>query len=253
MSETDLPDGFEESDAVAEADQFEREAPYGRFANGKARRSPPGSSAAEKRNRTPRGGRSRTVKAPRRTAAKASLPVEPDYQEIAVEGLKLLGGLVSIMAVRAKSDALLADAAAISMHKEGLAKGAAAFAESQPAFAAWMERMMEVGPWAAIVTPFIPFVAQVLTNHKIVPAGTMESVAPEEIIKKFYSGTAATAAKQTCCKCDSTELVGVDQDQQYYCKPHMDETMTAAAEAERETARLADAEAAEAMRDPVAA
>lgn len=62
----------------------------------------------------------------------------------------------------------LADAGAVGMHWPNMAHEAAAIAETDPKMAKGLDYLLEVGPYGNFIVICLPFVGQLLANHKIV-------------------------------------------------------------------------------------
>jgi len=66
-----------------------------------------------------------------------------------------------------------ADAAAIGMHWGPVATELAKIADSNDAIAKPIDFLIEIGPYGALVEAVIPFVLQILVNHKVIKAEAM--------------------------------------------------------------------------------
>jgi hypothetical protein len=100
--------------------------------------------------------------APKRTPAKAP---EVDYAE-AVKGLfSIPAAVLIVVGQRAHSLPLLADSVTLQVHGEHVANAAAELAETDPRWAAAIEKIATFGPYGAFFGAALPMVAQLATNH----------------------------------------------------------------------------------------
>src|SRR6185437_487111 len=129
-----------------------------------------------------------TVKAPQRkaTASKATTVAtrQADYRspvEKRTEGLNGLGQLAQGLLLMTGQ---YADAAAIGMHFGGIASEVAKIAESNETVAKPVDFLIEVGPYGALIQATIPFVMQILANHKVIKADALvgSNVVPPEVL-----------------------------------------------------------------------
>ena len=74
-----------------------------------------------------------------------------------------------------------ADAAALGLHWPGIAREVATLAETQPAVARTVDLLMQAGPYAGLITAVLPLAVQFAVNHKMIPAGAMNSVPAESL------------------------------------------------------------------------
>jgi hypothetical protein len=151
------------------------DAPYGRFANGKPRKSPAGKYTERS---APAPGKKRSA------PAKTSKAKGPDYKAMSL-GLVQLPASMLFMAGQARGNQpLTADAAALLLHGDALADGIAGLAEQDVRVARLLEKISAVGPYSALITPALAITLQMATNHKRVPVGTMGTVSPDELISQ---------------------------------------------------------------------
>lgn len=141
MSDTVVLDESEPliSDVFTNADP---EAPYGRFKNGKPRKNPP-----------------KGVSAPRAKSgykSKTKTDYRPGFRGIAQMGA-FVAGFFSPH-----------DAVAVLDHTEGIAEAVQVTADSDPKFAAAMDRILSAGPYAALLSATIPLVMQICHNHGVI-------------------------------------------------------------------------------------
>lgn len=141
MSET-----FTESEAPPISEVIsgaDADAPFGRFQNGKPRKSPP-----------------KGVSGPKATRAYKSKS-KTDYRP-GFLGLAQMGSFVA-------SFFSPIDAIAVQDHASNIAEAVQVTADNDPKFAAAMDRILSAGPYAALLSATIPMVVQILHNHDKVP------------------------------------------------------------------------------------
>lgn len=193
-----------------DAEEFlDEEAPYGRFANGKPRKSPPGSNV--------RG----PAKVRRRPATLRE--VAPDYKEAARGVVTIVGALLGLAGRR--SPALLADSTTVMQHKEALASVGADLALTDVRIARFLEQLATATPLTKALDKLAPVVSQVLTNHGLAPVGTMGSVDPAVLLKQGRAQEVKEnqEAGKLCHHCGSPEILAMDQEGKYYCQTALDE------------------------------
>lgn len=107
-------------------------------------------------------------------------PAGPDY-DAAVRSMLQPVALVLAMAGM-RNPTLAADSVAVSSATPGLAAALAQLAAERPEVAAALDRLMRVGPYSALVAALVPLALQLATNHRIIPAGLLGTVTPEELV-----------------------------------------------------------------------
>jgi hypothetical protein len=100
--------------------------------------------------------------APKEVAAPAK--TKPELREEAINGL------FQIVQFGCMTFNQFADAGAIGMHGPPLAKEVSALANENAAVAKKLDLLIEVGPYAGIITAALPFAAQILVNHGVFKA-----------------------------------------------------------------------------------
>lgn len=129
-----------------------------------------------------------TVKAPQRKTAASKAAVAPakqaDYRspvEKRTEGLNGLGQLAQGLLLMTGQ---YADAAAVGMHFGGIASEVARIADSNETIAKPVDFLIEVGPYGALIQATIPFVLQILANHKVIKADALigSNVVPPDVL-----------------------------------------------------------------------
>lgn len=118
-----------------------------------------------------------TVKAPQRkaTASKTTAVAmrQVDYRspvEKRTEGLNGLGQLAQGLLLMTGQ---YADAAAMGMHWGGISSEVAKIADSNETVAKPVDFLIEIGPYGALIEAAIPFVMQILANHKVIKPEAM--------------------------------------------------------------------------------
>jgi len=143
-----------------------------------------------------------TVKAPPRksAASRASTgtPKLVEYKspvEKRTEGLNGLGQLGQGLCLMMGQ---YADAAAIGMHWGPVASELAKIADSNETIAKPIDFMIEIGPYGALLEAAIPFVLQILANHKLIKAEAMlgsNVVTPEVLDAQMKAQVMRTQAQ----------------------------------------------------------
>jgi len=91
-----------------------------------------------------------------------------------------------------------ADAAAIGMHWGPVASELARIADSNETIAKPIDFMIEIGPYGALLEAAIPFVLQILANHKLIKAEAMlgsNVVTPEVLDAQMKAQVMRTQAQ----------------------------------------------------------
>jgi len=87
----------------------------------------------------------------------------------AVDGIFQLAGMGCIMVGQ------LADAGALDMHGHDISVELAEIAEKNQTIGKGIDTLLQVGPYAGLVTALMPLVLQLLANHKVVPPEKLSS------------------------------------------------------------------------------
>lgn len=151
------PDDSPVSDVITGADA---EAPYGRFKNGKPRKNPP-----------------KGVSAPRARQASSKAKGKTDYRP-GLQGFAQIGAFIT-------SFFSPLNAVAIQDHAPNIVEGAQTVADDNPAFAAKLDKVLAAGPWAALISPCVPLVVQILHNADRIPGSVVKQMGgrtKEEVI-----------------------------------------------------------------------
>lgn len=126
---------------------------------------------ATKRRGRPPGS---TNKATANAAPKMS-SLEMRYQGVQGIGQLIQGGLMLTKNY--------ADAAAVGMHWDGVAKEVATLAEAEPAVARIVDLVIQAGPYAGLIAAVMPLAMQLAANHGMIPSGGMSGVVPPEVLQ----------------------------------------------------------------------
>lgn len=99
---------------------------------------------------------------------------QPDYRP-GLNGLVQLASMPLVMVGMAKP-VFLADAAAITQHGPPIVEAVNDLAHEDPRLAAVLDRVLSMGPYGALIAAVLPLGAQVLANHKLIPAGVARAL-----------------------------------------------------------------------------
>jgi len=105
-------------------------------------------------------------------------------------------GIGQIIAFGAMTTGNLADAGAVGMHWPGISHEVAMIAETHAPTANILDKLLEVGPFGNLIVLTLPFVAQLLVNHKVVPPEAMAGagvVHPDALTAQVKTDMARTA------------------------------------------------------------
>lgn len=122
--------------------------------------------AAKRRGRPPGSTNKATTNATPRMSS-----LELRYQGVQGIGQLIQGGLMLTKNY--------ADAAAVGMHWDGVAKEVATLAEAEPAVARVIDLVIQAGPYAGLIAAVMPLAMQIAANHGMIPAGATGVVPPE--------------------------------------------------------------------------
>lgn len=109
-----------------------------------------------------------------------------DYRE-GIEGLLQLPA-AALAVVGSQTDKqghlthpeFLADASAIADAAPKIASAVSDLANDRPEVAAVLDKILKVGPYGALITAVLPLAAQILTNHRVIPAGLLGAKSLED-------------------------------------------------------------------------
>lgn len=113
-----------------------------------------------------------------------------ELRQEAVEGIGQIAGLGCIMV------GWFSDAGAINMHWPDVASEAADMADANEGVAKAVDMLLQIGPWAGMVTALMPLVLQCLVNHRVLPADKLAGanvVKPEVLESQVKTAMAQQA------------------------------------------------------------
>jgi len=148
----------------------------------------------------PRPARGRTAKPKAeksRTTSKAAPALTHEGRVKGLQGWAQIGaGLFAMGGKATGSTALLADALTITDNAEAAAEAVAEMCDTDPRFAATIDRICAAGPWSGLIAVGVTVGSQMLRNHRpgMKIAGTVH---PDELLKRAadqYQAAQAAAA-----------------------------------------------------------
>lgn len=107
-----------------------------------------------------------------------------------------LNGILQIAQFGCMTFGQFHDAGAIGMHGPNVARELTKIAGDNPAVAKKVDLLIEVGPYAGLVTAMLPFAAQILVNHGIFKAETFATagvVSPDALAAQMKTQMAEQA------------------------------------------------------------
>lgn len=157
---------------------YDNSAPYGYLKDGVTPRKKPGPA---KGTAKPASG-SPAPTAPRPTRKKGPNPrarvsATPDYRD-GIAGLLQIPAFILASAGRL-NPVLEYDGLAIAIATPNIAEAVNSLAQEEPRVAAVLDKILQVGPYGAILGALVPLAAQIAVNHKKMPAGTLGTQEPE--------------------------------------------------------------------------
>lgn len=144
------------------------DAPYGRRADGTPKAKP---------GRRP-GQASGTG-----TTRRRRQPDRVDYKTPLIGLAQIPAGILAMVGMR--KPVFAADAAAVTIHAPAIAGALDDLAHEDPAVAAVLERVLQVGPYGVLLASIAPLVLQVLANHEAIPPGSLGTRTPADLINSF--------------------------------------------------------------------
>jgi hypothetical protein len=137
-------------------------------------------------------------KTPPRKATPKAAPIHStltitEQREEAANGFFQMAGLGCIMFGQ------YSDAGAVSMHGPNISAVAAKMATTNELIAKGLDSFLTVGPYAELIGVTLPFIMQLLANHKVLPADKLSGanvVAPEMLESQVKTQMAQQAMQQ---------------------------------------------------------
>lgn len=150
------------------------EAPFGYTLEGQPKKSRAG---------RPRKGATGTAP-PKRTRPSSSRPRAaassgPDYRRGVLGLFQLPAG--ALMAAGMVRPELALDGFTLAMHAPAVAEAVNDLARENPGVAAMLDRVLQVGPYGALIAAVVPMAVQVMVNHGMLPAGFMGSMSADQL------------------------------------------------------------------------
>lgn len=160
------------------ADLADPEAPYGRRADGTPKKKPGPQPGTPRGASAPRKAPQTAPKPTRKTGPRAKVSTAlPDYRD-GVAGLLQIPAFILASAGRL-NPVLEYDGIAVAVATPNIAEAVNALAQEEPRVAAVLDKILQVGPYGALLGALVPLVAQIAVNHKRIPAGTLGTQEPE--------------------------------------------------------------------------
>lgn len=196
----DVPLDLDGIPAPANPEPVDPEAPYGRKPDGTPyTRSAEWRAQAGERLRAGRKAAAETARAPgrRRTTTKAkpgakaspsakAAATDVNYRPAAVALLQLPAAGLAIIGKFTKNPAFVLDSAAITVGAPALAEAAHETALQDEAFAAVLEKVLEVGPYGALIAAGLPIALQIMANHGLIaPSPEMGIHTPDQLMAEL--------------------------------------------------------------------
>lgn len=127
----------------------------------------------------PKAPPQRRTNAPRKNATDGAKAA--NTRELRYQGLQGIAQLAQGACLFAKQ---YADAAAIGMHADPIAREIAALADVQPAVARTVDLLIQAGPYAALIQAVMPLAMQLAANHRLIDASGIPggNIVPPEVL-----------------------------------------------------------------------
>lgn len=122
------------------------------------------------------------------TSSKATSTARvPKSRKERTEAVAALGQLAQVPLMATKQ---FADAGAVGAYWPNVAEEIAKLAESQPQIAAIVDPLMQVGPYAGLITAVLPLIMQIGVNHGRMTPGAMGTVPATTLSAQIEAGLA---------------------------------------------------------------
>lgn len=126
------------------------------------------------------------------TAKPATTSNTTSTRKARAEAVMSLGQLGQVPLIALKQ---YADAGAVSLHWPKISEEIANLAETQPAIANLIDPLLQVGPYAALVTAVLPFILQIGVNHGRIQPGAMGTVPGSSLSAQIETAIAQAEAE----------------------------------------------------------
>ena|ERR1700722_5318216 len=127
---------------------------------------------------------------PPKTTAATARPRATKSSALTQARTEALTGLGQLAQVPLIATRQFADAGAVSAYWPNISKEVAKLAEDNEQIARLVDPLMQVGPYAGLVTAVLPFILQIAVNHKRLSAGAMGTVPAESLAAQVESSLA---------------------------------------------------------------
>lgn len=176
---------------------------------------------------------------PRKTAGRIAkpTPVARSSKELREEGLQGLGQGIQALLIMSRQ---YADAGAIRKHYPPFATEVANIADQYDSVAKFVDPLIQVGPFTALIAVGMPLILQLLANHKIVDASQMagSGVVPPDVLTSQFK--ADLARMQTDALREEQEaMLEMQQTHAEYEKLARERSLSDTASVERLTREMA--------------
>lgn len=132
---------------------------------------------------------------PARTKTTAK-PVSSPARTKREERLEAVGGLGQLAQAGLIMTGQFADAGAVGLHFGRIASEVVSLAETDTRVAAVIEPLLNIGPYAALVTAMLPLAMQILVNHGKAKPGALGTVSPATLESQIKTALAKAELEQ---------------------------------------------------------
>lgn len=161
---------------VPDASAADPDAPYGRFANGKPRKSPPAGAGRKSSSRKSSGSGRQAP--PRASAGRGKAA---NFTKMLHGGISMIGVAVTGLGARRRSRVVVADGMALRMAAGPLAQGINEIAQVSPRLQRILSQAGPAIPATGLALALLELTAQIAANHGR-PLPGFETIAPDELV-----------------------------------------------------------------------